>query len=109
MVRISDGRMSGTGFGTVILHAAPEATEGGNFSIVQSGDIIELNIPDRQLNLKVSAQELENRKRQWRRPAPLNDRGYASLYISRVEQANLGTDFDFLKGMSGSKVTRDSH
>lgn len=109
MVRISDGRMSGTGFGTVILHAAPEAAEGGNFSVVQSGDIIELNIPDRQLNLKVSAQELENRKRQWRRPAPLTERGYASLYISRVEQANLGTDFDFLKGMSGSKVTRDSH
>lgn len=109
MVRISDGRMSGTGFGTVILHAAPEATEGGNFSVVQSGDIIELNIPDRQLNLQVSAEELENRKRQWRKPAPLTDRGYASLYISRVEQANLGTDFDFLKGMSGSKVTRDSH
>jgi len=109
MVRISDGRMSGTGFGTVILHAAPEAAEGGNFSVVQSGDIIELNISDRQLDLKVSAEELENRKRQWRRPAPLVDRGYSNLYINRVEQANLGTDFDFLKGMSGSDVTRDSH
>lgn len=109
MVRISDGRMSGTGFGTVILHASPEAAEGGNFSVVQSGDIIELNISDRQLDLKVSAEELENRKRQWRRPAPLVDRGYSNLYINRVEQANLGTDFDFLKGMSGSDVTRDSH
>jgi L-arabonate dehydrase len=109
MVRISDGRMSGTGFGTVILHAAPEAAAGGNFAVVRSGDIIELDIPNRVLNVKVSAEELGVRKQQWQAPAPLADRGYVSLYIKHVEQANLGADFDFLKGMSGSEVSKDSH
>lgn len=109
MVRISDGRMSGTGFGTVILHAAPEAAAGGNFAVVKSGDIIELDIPNRLLNVKVSDEELEERKQQWKSPAPLADRGYVSLYIKHVEQAHLGTDLDFLKGMSGSEVTKDSH
>lgn len=109
MVRISDGRMSGTGFGTVILHASPEAAAGGNFAVVKTGDIIELDIPNRTLKLKVSDEELEARKQQWIAPAPLADRGYVSLYIKHVEQADLGVDLDFLKGKSGSKVSRDSH
>lgn len=109
MVRISDGRMSGTGFGTVILHASPEAAEGGNFSVVKTGDVIELDIPNRLLNVKVSDEEMKERRQQWELPVALTGRGYVSLYIKHVEQAHLGTDLDFLKGMSGSKITKDSH
>lgn len=109
MVRISDGRMSGTGFGTVVLHVCPEAAAGGNFAVVQNGDAIELDIPNRRLNLVVDDEELTRRKQAFRpdtRPVP---RGYAYLYTQHVEQAFLGADFDFLKGGSGSEVTRDSH
>lgn len=109
MVRISDGRMSGTGFGTVILHVSPEAALGGNFSVVQSGDLIELDFANHRLHLHVPDAELQNRKNK-RQPAALQaDRGYVHLYLQHVEQANTGADFDFLKGMSGSTVTRDSH
>jgi L-arabonate dehydrase len=109
MVRISDGRMSGTGFGTVVLHASPEAAMGGNFSVVQNGDTIKLDVPNRSLTLVVSDEELVKRKKRSDNFQPITDRGYVHLYITHVEQANLGADLDFLKGMSGSAVTRDSH
>ncbi|WP_158860778.1 IlvD/Edd family dehydratase [Lunatibacter salilacus] len=109
MVRISDGRMSGTGFGTVVLHATPESAEGGNFAVVQTGDMIELDVQARKLNVLVSDEELDRRKAAWKRPAPLVERGYVGLYIKHVEQANLGADLDFLKGSSGSEVSKDSH
>lgn len=109
MVRISDGRMSGTGFGTVILHASPEAAAGGNFAVVQNGDVIELDVQNRSLQLKVSQQELDERKKSWKSKAADPGRGYVSLYVRTVEQSHLGADLDFLKGGSGDKVTRDSH
>ena len=109
IVRISDGRMSGTGFGTVVLHVSPEATLGGNFSVLETGDLITLDLNARTLNVDLSAEELQRRKDNWK-PSPANtDRGYTSLYISSVEQAHLGADLDFLKGGSGSEVKRDSH
>ena len=109
IVRISDGRMSGTGFGTVVLHISPEATLGGNFSVLQTGDLITLDVPGRTLNVDLPEEELTRRKNQWK-PLPLDiGRGYVNLYINNVEQAHLGADFGFLKGGSGSKVSRDSH
>ena len=109
LVRISDGRMSGTGFGTVILHASPEAALGGNFAVVKSGDIISLDVPNRSLKLEVSDEELQKRKRNWKPIHKKYDRGYVSLYQEHVEQAHLGADMDYLKGGSGSQVSRDSH
>ena len=109
MVRISDGRMSGTGFGTVILHVSPEAAAGGNLALVQNGDYISLNVPERTLHLEVSDEALAERRKNWK-PYDLNvHRGYVDLYIKHVEQAHLGADMDFLKGKSGSVVSRDSH
>jgi dihydroxy-acid dehydratase len=109
MVRISDGRMSGTGFGTVILHATPEAALGGNFAVVQTGDEIALDVEARKLDLLVSEDELATRKASWKKPSSPMERGYVSLYVKTVEQANLGADLDFLKGNSGSEVPKDSH
>jgi len=109
MVRISDGRMSGTGFGTVVLHVSPEAATGGNFSVIQTGDMITLDVPNRSLNVNVSIEELELRKQQFKPLPPVTERGYVNLYISHVQQAHLGADMDFLVGNSGSKVSRDSH
>jgi dihydroxy-acid dehydratase len=109
MVRISDGRMSGTGFGTVVLHASPEAAAGGNFAVVKTGDMIELDVAARRLHLDVPDEELALRKQAFVAPALPHRRGYAYLYTHHVEQAHLGADFDFLKGSSGSVVTRDSH
>jgi L-arabonate dehydrase len=109
MVRISDGRMSGTGFGTVVLHVSPEAAVGGNFSVIRSGDLITLDLPNRSLHLHVSDEELSERKQQWKAPALASERGYVSLYTSTVQQAHLGADFEFLRGKSGSEITRDSH
>lgn len=109
MVRISDGRMSGTGFGTVVLHVCPEAAAGGNFAVVQTGDVINLDIPNRILNLAVTDEELNRRKHAYNSEASHIKRGYAYLYLHHVEQAYLGADFDFLKGGSGSIVSRDSH
>lgn len=109
MVRISDGRMSGTGFGTVVLHVSPEAAENGTFSLIETGDMIELDVDNRLLNLHVSEAELaERRKRQTPFKSPYT-RGYTRLFVEHVEQACQGADFDFLKGGSGSEVTRDSH
>lgn len=109
MIRISDGRMSGTGFGTVVLHVSPEATLGGNFSVLETGDIITLDLEARSLNVDLSDAELNARKEKWIKPKNLVDRGYTGLYINNVEQAHLGADFHFLKGGSGSEVPRDSH
>jgi dihydroxy-acid dehydratase len=109
MVRISDGRMSGTGFGTVVLHASPEAAAGGNFAVVQNGDYITLDVEKRSLLLEVSDEELIKRKAAWKAPKPITDRGYVSLYIQHVNQAHEGADLDFLVGKSSSQVTRDSH
>jgi dihydroxy-acid dehydratase len=101
--------MSGTGFGTVVLHASPEAAAGGNFSVVQNGDIIELDVMNRRLDLKVSEQELAERKKSWQSKAADPGRGYVSLYVRHVQQAHLGADLDFLVGKSSSVVIRDSH
>ncbi len=109
MVRISDGRMSGTGFGTVILHASPEAALGGNFAVVQTGDVISLDVPNRALKLEVSDEELKRRKQNWKPIHKKYDRGYVMLYQQHVEQASVGADMDFLRGSSGSEVSRDSH
>jgi L-arabonate dehydrase len=109
MVRISDGRMSGTGFGTVVLHVSPEAADGGNIALVQNGDYISLDVENRTLNLEVSDNELLERRKTWKPYDLKYNRGYVNLYINHVEQAHLGADMDFLKGGSGSVVTRDSH
>jgi L-arabonate dehydrase len=92
IVRISDGRMSGTGFGTVVLHISPEATLGGNFSVLETGDLIILDLHARTLNVDLSAEELQRRKDNWKPSPALTDRGYTSLYINNVEQAHLGAD-----------------
>jgi len=109
MVRISDGRMSGTGFGTVILHVSPEAAIGGTLAIVQDGDMITLDVENRSLVLLVSDEEIANRKAAWKATHPQANRGYVKLYQDHVQQAHLGADMDFLRGGSGSSVTRDSH
>jgi len=109
MVRISDGRMSGTGFGTVILHASPEAALGGNFAVVKTGDVISLDVAKRSLILEVSEEELSKRKKSWKPIHKKYDRGYVMLYQQHVQQANEGADMDFLRGSSGSEVSRDSH
>ena len=109
MVRICDGRMSGTGFGTVVLHVAPEAALGGPLALVKSGDMIELDVPARSLRLDVPDDELERRKAAWSAPAPRARSGYTWLYIEHVLQADAGADFDFLQGIRGHDVPRDSH
>jgi dihydroxy-acid dehydratase len=109
MVRISDGRMSGTGFGTVVLHVSPEAAKGGTLALVKTGDMIALDVYDRTLQLLVDDEELEKRRAAWKPTHVEATRGYVQLYQQHVEQAHLGADMDFLKGCSGSKVTRDSH
>jgi L-arabonate dehydrase len=109
MVRISDGRMSGTGFGTVILHVSPEAALGGTFAIVQDGDMITLDVFNNLLHLEVPDEEIALRKTKLIPFGGTCDRGYVSLYQNTVEQAHLGADLSFLKGGSGSVVTKDSH
>jgi L-arabonate dehydrase len=109
MVRISDGRMSGTAYGTAILHVSPESAIGGNLALVQNGDLIELNVSDRRLHLHVSDEELAERRKNWIPPSPAASRGYVSMYIKHVNGADEGADLDFLVGSSGSVVTRDSH
>lgn len=109
IIRISDGRMSGTGFGTVVLHVSPEAAFGGTLALVKDGDWIELDVASRLLQLHVDDQELAVRKKQWKPSHLLVSRGYVKLYQEHVQQAHLGADLDFLNGCSGSAVTRDSH
>jgi dihydroxy-acid dehydratase len=109
MVRISDGRMSGTAAGTVILHVSPESAIGGVLALVKDGDYIELDVENRKLHLDISEEELAKRKAEWVAPPPQAIRGYVKFYIDHVQQAHLGTDLDILRGGSGSQVDRDLH
>ena len=109
MVRISDARMSGTAYGTVVLHTAPEAAAGGPLALVQNGDMIELNVPRRLLHLHVSDEELAKRRALWVAPLPAMASGYYKLYTDHVLQADEGADLDFLVGKRGSAVPRDNH
>ncbi len=109
MVRISDARMSGTAYGTVVLHASPEAAAGGVLALVQNGDEIELDVAKRRLELLVSKKELAKRKAKWKAPKPPLERGYWRLYFDHVLQAHEGADLDFLVGRSGPFVPRDNH
>ena len=109
MVRISDARMSGTAYGTVVLHVSPESTIGGPLAFVETGDEIELDVPKRKLNLLISSEELAKRKAAWVAPKPKADRGWSKMYIEHVQQAHLGADLDFLVGGSGDYVPRHSH
>jgi dihydroxy-acid dehydratase len=109
MVRISDARMSGTAYGTVVLHAAPEAAAGGTLALVKNGDMIELNVPERRIQLLVSDEELAKRRAAWKAPAPALDSGYWKLYIDHVTQADEGADLDFLRGKRGAFVPKDNH
>ena len=98
MLRISDARMSGTSYGAIVLHVAPEAAVGGPLALVRDGDEIELNVAERRLHLHVSEAELAERRAAWSPPAPAYERGYGQLYLRAVNQAPLGCDFDFLRG-----------
>jgi dihydroxy-acid dehydratase len=109
MVRISDARMSGTAYGTVVLHATPEAAAGGPLALVQSGDMIELDVEARRLHLDVPDAELARRHTAWKPPTAPMPRGYVKLYFDHVQQANQGADLDFLVGGSGSAVGKDNH
>jgi len=109
MVRISDARMSGTGFGTVVLHVAPESAVGGPLAFVRSGDWIELDTPGRTLTLNVSGDQLASRRTGWAPAQPAWSRGYARLYDEHVLQADQGADLDFLVGGSGAEVPRHNH
>ena len=109
MVRISDARMSGTAYGTVVLHAAPEAAAGGTLALVKSGDIIELDVEHRRLHLEVDDAELARRRAAWKAPTAPMPRGYTKLYFDHVQQADTGADLDFLVGSSGSAVPKDNH
>ncbi|NUS12409.1 MAG: dihydroxy-acid dehydratase [Streptomyces sp.] len=109
MVRICDGRMSGTGYGTVVLHVAPEAAVGGPLALVRDGDLVVLDVPNRTLDLDVDDAELARRRTAWKAPAERHTSGYAWLYVQNVEQADRGADFGFLRGSRGHEVPRDSH
>ena len=109
MVRISDARMSGTAYGTVILHTAPEAAAGGPLALVRDGDLIEIDVPARRIELHVSEQELAERRASWNPPALPMQGGYQQLYVEHVLQADKGADLDFLVGCRGAAVPRESH
>jgi dihydroxy-acid dehydratase len=109
MVRISDARMSGTAYGTVVLHTSPEAAIGGPLALVRTGDLIELDVAKRRLVLHVSDEELAKRRKAWKAPKPHSSRGWVKLYCDTVQQADEGVDLDFLVGGSGAGVGRPSH
>jgi dihydroxyacid dehydratase/phosphogluconate dehydratase len=109
MVRISDARMSGTAFGTVVLHVCPEAAVGGSLALVRDGDLIELDVEKRLLHLEVSEEVLAHRRAEWRVPEAEMEGGYQQLYVQHVTQASVGADFDFLVGCRGHAVRRESH
>ena len=109
MIRISDARMSGTAYGTVVLHVAPEAAAGGPLALVRNGDLITLDVAARSLHLHVDEAELAARRAAWVPPAPAATRGYVKMYLDHVQQANEGADLDFLVGSSGAPVPRDNH
>jgi dihydroxy-acid dehydratase len=98
MVRLSDGRMSGTSYGTCVLHVAPEAYVGGPLAFVRNGDLIELDVEKKVLNLKIPPEEFDKRKKAWQRPPLKYERSYGAIFSRHVKQANEGCDFDFLEG-----------
>jgi dihydroxy-acid dehydratase len=109
IVRISDARMSGTAYGTVVLHTAPESAAGGPLALVETGDPVTLDVAERRLHLHVDDAELARRRAAWTPPPEPMERGYVKLYVDHVLQANDGADLDFLVGRSGAKVPRDNH
>jgi L-arabonate dehydrase len=109
MVRISDARMSGTAYGTVVLHVCPEAAIGGPLSHVREGDRIELDVEQRRLHLDVPQREIEARSAGWKAAPPPMSGGYQRLYFDHVLQADTGADLDFLVGCRGHQVPRESH
>ena len=109
MVRVSDARMSGTAYGTVVLHVCPEAALGGPLALVRDGDWIELDVEARKLHLEVDDAELERRRGEWVAPEPSFKSGYQFLYVKHVMQASEGADFDFLLGCRGHGIPRESH
>ena len=109
MVRISDARMSGTAYGTVVLHVCPEAAVGGNLAVVHNGDVIALDVEARTLHLEVSQAGLDQRLKSWQPPTLTMKGGYQQLYVERVMQANTGADLDFLVGCRGDEIPRESH
>jgi dihydroxy-acid dehydratase len=109
MVRISDARMSGTAYGTVVLHVTPEAAVGGPLALVRDGDMIALDVEGRSLHLEVADEELARRRREWTAPPRPAGGGYTQLYIDHVGQADTGADFDFLVGCRGHQIARESH
>jgi L-arabonate dehydrase len=109
IVRISDGRMSGTAAGTVVLHISPESAIGGTLALVKNGDMIELDVEKRRLHLDISDEELNRRRAEWVPPKLSATRGYVNLYLDHVQQADKGADMDILAGGSGSEVSRDLH
>src|SRR5688572_19506662 len=108
MVRISDARMSGTAFGSIVLHVAPESAVGGPLGLVRTGDSIRLDVPARRLELLVDDAELGARRKQWRAPEAreLDDRGYRKLFLDTVQQADRGCDFDFLAPKVTMRIPR---
>jgi dihydroxy-acid dehydratase len=109
MVRISDARMSGTAYGTVVLHTSPEAAAGGPLAVVRTGDMIELDVGARRLHLDIPDAELAARMADWKPAVEPPTGGYAQLFHDRVQQAHTGADFDFLVGCRGNAVARESH
>jgi dihydroxyacid dehydratase/phosphogluconate dehydratase len=109
MVRISDARMSGTAYGTVVLHVCPEAAAGGTLALVMDGDFIELDVEARRLHLDVSDEVLAKRRAELAQIPPPLTGGYQQMYVQHVMQASEGADLDFLVGCRGTKVTREAH
>ena len=109
IVRVSDARMSGTAYGTVVLHVTPESAAGGPLALVHDGDEIELDVEARKLQLRVEEAELARRRQAWTPPPPLATGGYQKLYIDHVLQADRGADLDFLLGSRGAGIPRESH
>lgn len=109
MVRISDARMSGTAYGTVILHVCPEAAAGGPLGLIEDGDVIELDVESRRLTVDLSDEELARRSARWKPVLPKLNGGYQQMYVQHVLQASQGADLDFLVGCRGTAVPRESH
>ena len=109
VVRVSDARMSGTAYGTCVLHVSPESAVGGPLAHVKTGDIIALDVPARKLTLRISDADLAARRAAWVPPAPVATRGYVKMYIETVGQSHTGADCGFLKGKSGAPIPRESH
>ena len=109
MVRVSDARMSGTSYGTCVLHVSPESAVGGPIALLRDGDEITLDIPARRFSVNLTEDELERRRQEWQPPAPHYTRGFGKLYLDHVTQAEEGCDFDFLHGAPGSVNEPEIH